>query len=268
MSASGPRKDRAWFVEPLFASCGSPEQVVELSEAAKKRRLLDFYVFPGRIGVKIQDEATTLHRVELVAEPLADSEWAKLFDALAERALFLAKLLSGVFPPEIAALWDAQGVPLFPQIGEGLKVNYNGAEIRELNPYAALLLTKLVERIEEDPFTLFTFRGRGKDETLLEIRSRRERRRGEVAHTELPVDAPLEPRAFVGLPTDPEKFWRSGSELADLSYTIRADELPASLFKRLDSIPLSGLEEDADALIEGAYEVVARRAQAYGLGLK
>ena len=268
MSIVSQRKDRAWFVEPLYASCGSPEQVIELSEGAKKRRLLDFYVFPGRIGVKIQDEAATLHRVELVAEPLGDSEWAKLFDALAERSLFLAKLLAGLFPAEIAVLWEEQNIPLFPQIGEGLTVNYNGSEVRELNQYAALLLTKLVDRVEEDPFTLFTFRGRGKDETLLEIRSRRERRRGEVVHTELPPDAPTEPRAFVGLPTDPEKFWRSGSELADLSYTIRADELPASLFKRLDSIPLSGLEEDVDSLIEGAYEVVARRAQAYGLGLK
>lgn len=268
MNTVGQRKDRAWFVEPLYASCGSAEQVIELSEGAKKRRLLDFYVFSGRIGVKIQDEAATLHRVELLAEPLSDGEWSKLFDALSERSLFLAKLLAGLFPVEIAALWEAQNIPLFPQIGEGLTVNYNGAEIRELNQYAALLLTKLVDRVEEDPFALFTFRGRGKDETLLEIRTRRERRRGEVAHTELPVDAPTEPRAFVGLPTDPEKFWRSGSELADLSYTIRADELPASLFKRLDSIPLSGLEEDVDYLIESAYEVVARRAQAYGLGLK
>ena len=55
--------------------------------------------------------------------------------------------------------------------------------------------------------------------------------------------------------------------LQQLSYDIRADELPAALLKRMEPAPLDGVDIDADRALEEAYVQVARRAQAFGLGM-
>jgi len=62
-------------------------------------------------------------------------------------------------------------------------------------------------------------------------------------------------------------FWKLGEPAKELHYSIRADELPASLLRRLDPLPLGGFEADLGAEFEEMYAKVARRAQAFGLGL-
>ena len=51
----------------------------------------------------------------------------------------------------------------------------------------------------------------------------------------------------------------------NISYQIKADELPAATLKRLDAMPLLGIEEHVESKVEAAYEKIARLAQSYGL---
>ena len=64
-----------------------------------------------------------------------------------------------------------------------------------------------------------------------------------------------------------DSFWKMKPEAAQIHYHIKADELPASILKWLEPLPLRGIEEAIDRKLEECYAKVARLAQSYGLGL-
>lgn len=260
--------DRAWLDAALSRAVLGTESADDEPAEGKRRRVMDLFVSPGRVSAKIHDEGGKPRRVELVFKPFSDSEWNKLFDLLAGEALFLAKLLAGHLPSSIGERLNDAGLSLVPAEKDGVKASIDGkrseGETSELQP----VIQKLIDLIHNDPFNLFLLRGRGKNEILHELRSRRAASR--PAQTQV---APLTQFGVEHEPAPPlvaqvDGFWSWGPGIADLAFTIKADELPAAILRRLDPLPLSGLEEDIDYLVEEAYAVVARRAQAFGLGMK
>ena len=262
------KDDRQWLAvklrQAVLGTIGTEDEPAE----GKRRRVMDLFVSPGRVTAKIHDEGGKPRRVELVFKQLTDDEWKNAFDLLATEALFLAKLLAGHLPAAIETCLAPAGLSLVPNSPDDVKFMVDGKwaepNVEDLQP----VLQKLFDLAHEDPFLLFLLRGRGKNETLHELRTRRSATR--------PAQSPVHARSQFGfehelappLQGSPEHFWSWGSDIEDLSFTIKADELPAAILRRLDPLPLAGIEEDIDFLIEDAYATVARRAQAFGLGMK
>ena len=63
----------------------------------------------------MQGSRTRPYRVDVELEPLDDEQWEKVVDALAVRAHFAARLLSGEMPEDIEEAFQAAGVSLFPR---------------------------------------------------------------------------------------------------------------------------------------------------------
>ena len=265
------RRTRSWCAERflgLFESTTYPIFIETAAEYSKRHRILDFLVTPGKVSAKVLDTDDKPVKVELEIEEYSTEFWGKLFSEFAGRAYFLAKLLAAELPVEIEPLFEQSGSKLFPSVADEIKFSVNGVQITKINHYAAALIYRLGQRLEEDPFLIITMRGCGHDEILSNLRRQRKllRRTAEIEEVK-DVHSSLVRNEFPDLSKTISYYWDSGPKLFELTFNIRADELPASLLKWLDPLPLYGIEERVEFLLEEAYAQVARRAQVFGLGL-
>ncbi len=247
----------------------SSELEEEARELIRKRKVLDLSIQSGSANAKVHADDKTSSRIELLFPILTSDEWNTLLDEMSQEAYYLAMLLNDTVPHEIEELFEANGLPLIPQDPSLFQVRNSGERVAfsELSPPDAAFVLRLCDKIESDPFSVLILRGIGHDELLHELRKRRTLlKKDKDFKTSLhykEIEYEPAPPLVATIP----HYWSAGSELNTLSYTIRADELPASILKWLDPLPLSGLEDKVDFMFEEAYERVARLAQSYGLGL-
>lgn len=250
----------------IFSSLLKEQLELEAQELIRKRKLLDFMVQAGQVSAKIEQEGSRPIKVLMRFNILTDEQWDTLIERLAANAYFLAKLLAGDLPTEVEEICSNLHIKIFPTSAKDIEIFVDEKQRKSLNPAAAALMLRLFTTIEEDPFALFILLGRGKEETLAELRRLR-LLRSEASDTHTPIAGnkvgyvPAAP-----LHSSLDDFWSVDPKVNDLRYNIRADELPASILKWLDPLPLGGLEDKVDFLVEDAYARVARLAQSFGLG--
>ncbi len=251
----------------LFKGMISDELENAATELIRKRRVLDFLIQSGRVSAKVHDEQSRPGRVEILFPQISDEKWDELFAIFAQQSYFLAKFLIGKVPLKTEDVFTSHGLELVPSSLEQIRIRVNGSDLETLDAAATAVVIKMIEKIEAEPFSLIVLRGRGRDETISELQRLRTLLRekknfkSEISYQDVNYE-PAPP-----LTTTVDRFWTHGKDVDELEYNLRADELPASILKWLDVMPLNGLEEHVDFLLEEAYEKVARLAQGYGLGL-
>ncbi len=263
------RRSRTWYSQRILALF-SPVLTAEMSELAgdllRRRRLVDFAVQTGRITAKVFDDLSRPSRIEIAFRQTSPEKWEKILTELAKQSYFHAVLLAGQLPVEMEEIFARNGAELFPSTLERLSFIVNGKKDSTVSKNMIALVLRLCERLDEDPFAILTLRGRGKEEVLLELRKRlSSAARGQQG---LPLGyqhVSYEPAP--PLVSTMDFFWSAGTGMSELSYSIKADELPAFVLKWLDPLPLGGLEDQIDFALEQAYSKVARLAQGFGLGL-
>ena len=113
--------------------------------------------------------------------------------------------------------------------------------------------------MENSYWNLFLVLGITKDELISEISRNRKKNKDSIDNNE---------NTTVLKKEDVDNICRLNAKIFNLKYSILADEIPAAMLRRLDPLPLQGLEEKADSQLVEAYERVTRMAQSYGLSLK
>jgi uncharacterized Zn finger protein len=117
------------------------------------------------------DEVT--HRSRIAVRAFGAAEWARVEGDLATQARYVADLLAGRMPADIEQVFAGAGLSLLPlSIGE---VAMDCSCERWPMPCAHLAATcyTLARSFETDPFGVFAWRGRGRDELLLHLRQLR-----------------------------------------------------------------------------------------------
>ena len=120
-------------------------------------------VEPGLLRAPV--DGTTPHVAVIGVAPLPDKEWDALLDLVTERASLSAALLAGELPFELADC-------LLPGKGD-VSCDCNCADGGEPCVHAASLLHAAGALFEVEPFALMLIRGRGRNDVLTELRSRR-----------------------------------------------------------------------------------------------
>ncbi|GAA0457769.1 hypothetical protein Aca07nite_70390 [Actinoplanes capillaceus] len=113
-------------------------------------------------------------RARIAVRAFGASEWARVESALVAEARFVADLLDGRMPGGIEAVFAEAGLSLLPlSLGE---VAMDCTCERWPMPCAHLAATcyALARAFEADPFEVFTWRGRPRDELLMRLRRLRE----------------------------------------------------------------------------------------------
>jgi uncharacterized Zn finger protein len=269
-TSSSLRRSRSWCSERMmsvFSSALTEGVSAQAADLIRRRRVIDFVINSGRVSAKVFDDLSRPLRIEILFKQYANEKWERIFGELAKQGYFLAVLLSGHLPPETEEIFSRHGAELFPSSLEKLTIAVNGQRHAPVTKHVAAVVYRLCEKLDDDPFSIFVLRGRGREETLLEIRKRRSFN-SEAANLGISLsyqDVKYEPAP--PLVSTMDHFWSSGGAALELSYSIKADELPASVLKWLDPLPLRGLEDRLDVILEQAYEKIARLAQGFGLGL-
>src|SRR5690348_15320563 len=81
---------------------------------ARQGQVVSIDVEPGVVKAKVQGSQPRPYVVKIQLKPLTDQQWEQVADAMAEQAVFAAKLLAGEMPTNIEEAFSAVHLSLFP----------------------------------------------------------------------------------------------------------------------------------------------------------
>lgn len=218
---------------------------------ARGGAVLSIDINPGQVAAKVQGSRPTPYKVTISIARLSDEQWEQAIDAMAEQAIFAAKLLAGEMPQEIEEAFVAARVPLFPRSSRDLTTTCSCPDSANPCKHIAAVHYLLGEHFDEDPFLLFELRGRGKNGIIEALRARRAESSADTGIAE-PVPAVEQAPALADLLAS---FDEPGPELAQISLRIAAPEIEAAILRRLGDPP-GGITEE----LRAAYSMLTRAA--------
>jgi uncharacterized Zn finger protein len=234
---------------------------------ARRGQVLSIVIDKGLVTAKIQGSRPQPYDVTIRLKTLSEADWQNLANALAQQAMFAAKLLAGEMPQDIEQPFSAVGLSLFPGRLQDLETACYCPDWSNPCKHIAAVYYLLGEEFDRDPSLLFTLRGKRREELL--------RLLGDVGEPTTPAKAPSPSAARevedVSLSPEPltadiAGFWGGGHIPDGLCGEVRVPPVPAALPKRLGSFPFwRGAERFLEA-IEPVYVQASPRGLAVFLG--
>jgi len=224
---------------------------------ARSGQVLDLEVAAGSVAARVQGSRRKPYDVWIELPVIWPEDWADVEHALAAQALFSAKLLAGEMPPEIEDVFDDLGLWLFPTWSHDLHMECSCPDWAVPCKHLAATLYVLAEAFDTDPFLIFAWRGRTKDDFLAGLR----RARGAAATPgghELALFAAEERPLTESLDT----FWGSPADLYAISQPPPAPATaPDLVLRQLDRPGITVRGRDLVDLLGPAYEAMACAAE-------
>ena len=254
------------FIE-LLESFGVGSRLTRGRNYARSGQVTELDVEHGVVLAKVQGSRYTPYRVRIRFKALTESQWRRAEKAMAAQALPLAKLLAGEMPHDIEEIFNECKLTLFPASAQELAASCTCPD--GVNPCKHIAATYyiLAERFDEDPFLIFTWRGRDQDELIESLRKRRApARRGERTSTTTAGDASVpEPGASLSTAVL-DSFWSCGPELDAFHVSPLAGETPDALLRQLGPAPVEVGDRNLTDVLAGAYATLAQAAERRALG--
>ena len=254
------RSKRGDFAKNWWAArwIGALERLMEPNRLRRGRRyarqgqVLSVEERDGGVVAMVQGSRHRPYRVDVELQHLSEEQWERVTQALAERALFSAKLLAGEMPQDIEEAFQAAGVNLFPDRRGEIRASCSCPDPARVCKHVAAVHYILGDRFDEDPFLLFRLRGRTGEQLS---RSLAARRGHEGMEDERAVDAePEAPPLEEGL----EGFWKSESGLDAVKVAIKEPLVELSVLRRLGQPGFVG--QDLGSLLAPTYQSVSQAA--------
>ncbi len=253
------------FIE-LLESFGVGSRLKRGRNYARSGQVLELDVEHGVALAKVQGSRYSPYRVRIRFKTLSENQWRRAEKAMVSQALPLAKLLAGEMPHDIEELFDSCRLTLFPRSGSELRATCSCPD--GVNPCKHIAATYyiLAERFDEDPFLIFTWRGRDQDELVESLRKRRvpARRGTKAGPTSTRVVDVSEPSALLSTVLD--SFWSCGPELEGFHVSPLAGETHDALLRQLGPAPVEVGERNLVEVLAGTYVTLAHAAEQTALG--
>jgi uncharacterized Zn finger protein len=207
---------------------------------ARNGSVLDMTIASGEVTARVQGSSPRPYKVSIGIKPLTDAQWDNASDAMAQEAIFAAKLLAGEMPQEIEQAFQAAKVPLFPQSARDLVTDCSCPDYANPCKHIAAVYYLLGERFDEDPFLLFALRGRTQQQIMAALRARR---------------GATEETAFEAQPSEPvpaladalDHYYAAGDALDQITPQIAAPAIEAAILRRYGAAP-GGVEAELRAV--------------------
>jgi uncharacterized Zn finger protein len=152
---------------------------------ARKGQVLSLQIEPSVVTATVQGSRPKPYDVRIGLAALNESTWATVETALAEQALFSARLLAGEMPQQIEEVFASAGAPLFPTGIRQLAMRCSCPDGQVPCKHLAATFYLLAEAFDADPFQILHWRGRDKQALLARLRARRS---GDAAPHESDLD--------------------------------------------------------------------------------
>jgi uncharacterized Zn finger protein len=140
---------------------------------ARTGQVLALTVAPGAVTAVVQGSRAEPYRVYIGLAPYPERVWHQVERALADQALFSARLLAGEMPAEIEEVFDQASAPLFPTAARELDMSCSCPDWSVPCKHIAATFYLLAEAFDTEPFQILHWRGRSKEELLARLRELR-----------------------------------------------------------------------------------------------
>ncbi len=194
--------------------------------------MLNIDLETGRVRAKVQGSRPAPYNVKIEIAPLDKRQWERAIDAMAQQAIFAAKLLAGEMPQNIEEAFVEAGVPLFPQSANDLITNCSCPDWANPCKHIAAVYYLLGERFDEDPFLIFQLRGHTREQVIEALRSRRA-----AATREIEAQVPARSDTTPSLAEQLGTFYQAGPALEAITVHIAAPEVEAGILRSLGTAP-------------------------------
>ena len=271
-SARGEIGETWWsqrFIEALKAVADGG-RLTRGRSYARSGQVMDLRVERGAVTAKVQGSAIRPYAVRIDLTPFTEAEWSRAEAALADQALFLAALLAGEMPRDVEEAFQAAGLSLFPSRPDELRTECSCPDWANPCKHTAATYYILAEAFDADPFLVLRWRGRARDDLLARLRELRAVRQPDAdsADSEEAVDddAPAEVAPVAEPSAAAADFWSAGPELATLTFSPRAAEVPDAVLRQLGPLPPDAGGAALSAELERAYGLFTRAAERRAFG--
>lgn len=218
---------------------------------ARRGQVTSIDVEKGIVRAKVQGTRRNPYAVKIELPPLSDDEWDTVTDCMASQALFAANLLSGEMPKNIEEAFDQVDLSLFPSSREELHTYCSCPDWANPCKHIAAVYYLLAEQFDEDPFLIFTLRGRTKEEIIQVLREKRV--------SALPKEDTLEKEVLLNVvPLEEclDTFWEAGGDLDSFVTNPSTAEVENVILKRLGKAPFAVRGENIALLLSKGYDTV------------
>jgi len=204
---------------------------------ARRGQTLSLDVEPGKVSAKVQGSRIEPYDVTIMLPTLKPATWEKVLDALAQKAVFAAKLLAGEMPHEIEEAFYAAGTWLFPKTEHELGQTCTCPDAVRPCKHLAAVHFMVAEAFDDDPFLMFTLRGKTKDEVVAALRQRRGAGSAEAPTETKPTSTTAKPEP---VHLNPDRFFELRADLRNDSVAL---DPPSPAVAMLGPLRLDGKED-------------------------
>lgn len=213
---------------------------------ARMGQVLSLTIDVGRVRAKVQGSRPKPYQVLIEVKPLADEEWERALDAISEQAIFTAQLLDGTMPQEIESVFEQAHVGLFPAHVRDIVTECNCPDMANPCKHIAAVYYLLGEYFDQDPFLIFTMRGKTRQQIIEALRQRRAAATLAEASTQ---ELQAVTSSSVPIRQLLDSFW--GKELRWSLSPIQPPQRPMPLMRHLGPAP-----GDTQAYLESLYQAI------------
>jgi uncharacterized Zn finger protein len=231
---------------------------------ARQGQVLSIDVQPGLVKARVQGSRPRPYNVEIHLKPLSDQDWDKVTDAMADQAIFAAKLLAGEMPTNIEEAFSAVQLSLFPTAARELETTCSCPDWANPCKHIAAVYYLLAERFDEDPFLIFKLRGRTKEQIIEVLRHKRAASLpAESASPSPDADDSTPAENALSLEDHLDTFWQAGEALDSFTVNPTASRVDKAILKRLGDAPFTVAGQNISSLLAKAYDTVDTASREY-----
>lgn len=168
---------------------------------------------------------------------------------MASKAIYAAKLLNGEMPRDIETVFKEIHIPLFPEKYMDLETSCSCPDTSNPCKHIAAVYYIFAERFDEDPFLIFTLRGKSKDEIMAILRNKRD-----VNETKEP------PKEKEAEKISLESYWASKIPLDSFYLSSNITDNYKLTLQKLGDPGFKIFGEDATKIIREVYEKARDKA--------
>ncbi|ACF42409.1 SWIM zinc finger family protein [Pelodictyon phaeoclathratiforme] len=202
------------------------ERITRGKSYARKGQVTDLVITAKKgVAAKVQGSRVRPYKVSITLTPYSKEQKELLAQKLTSKPIYIAQLLSGEMPENLARVFKTAGLALFPAKYNDLTTTCSCPDYSNPCKHIAAVVYLMAEAFDQDPFLLFTLRGIDKEEFLRKIGYKRQTATGDDPPA-IPEPLPSEHAAFWGYSPSPEP-----------SCTHLSPAVQATMPKRLGSIP-------------------------------
>ncbi|PHJ56944.1 SWIM Zn-finger protein [Nostoc linckia z18] len=211
---------------------------------ARQGNVLSIEFQGAKVLARVQGSEVEPYKVSLYLEPFSDEQWGYVIETMSQKAIFAAKLLAGEMPQNIAEVFTANGLSLFPFTLGDVRSKCSCPDKANPCKHIGAVYYQLGDRFSEDPFVLFQLRGRTKEQILSDLR--------QLRSGKIEAVIPETPDVQQSIPDNKysvkiDSFWQYNEPL-ESSLVVIVPSASETILDVLEAIPLAKEEENVVSL--------------------